>query len=169
MPSVATLLLAGLLSQADGMQLLEGEFTISNNTDAPLCISASVLNSGPTLGQFDLLSPNGEITQVYRIPSVVAEEPPLPENWLVIPVSGEMRFARRVLVTERDAGHVAPAAVRIPYYTLPCDFVLNTFVHRNPASDSESEYAIDAQADRLAEYKMTDWTSVSVSNQQNRH
>lgn len=164
MPGTSFFLATGLLFQAHGWVVLEGDFAITNPSDTPICVSASVLDSSLTAGQFDLLSSEGEITEIHRTPVVTVADPPLPPNWLVIPPNGEIQVKRSLLTTGREAQGHTPVSARIPYFTLPCDFVMGSYVHRNPSADSEQDRAIDAEADRLVEYRTTDWAPVTVAN-----
>jgi len=160
--ALAAILLSSPPEDAARLPIVSGVFAIQNESDEPLCVAASVATDGILTVAFDLRTASGEVQPVFRQPSTTAGDPAIAPSWLIIAPHGRFSFKSSLMLPSQAVGDSAVTAARLSYWSLPCDFVLETYVQLNPNVEDEASLSIQESADRLVVYGTTDWAGVAA-------
>ena len=158
--ALAAMLLSSPAEDRAGLSIASGMFVIENRTDEPLCVAASVATDGIHTAAFDLLTAAGEVQPVFRLQSTVASVPAVATSWLIIAPHGTFTFESSLMLPGQAAGDSTVTAARLSYWSLPCDFVLETYVRLDPDVDDEASLSIRDRADRLVNFGTTEWAEI---------
>tara|TARA_R110002124_G_scaffold58945_4_gene163485 strand:+ start:616 stop:1116 length:501 start_codon:yes stop_codon:yes gene_type:complete len=145
-----------------GLPIASGVFVIQNQSDEPLCVAADVTTGGIHSAAFDLRTASGEVQPVYRQMSTSPANPLIAPSWLMIPPRGRFSFESNITLPSLPDGDSVFTAARLSYWSLPCDFVLETYVGLDPNVDDEASLRARERADRLVDYGRTDWAEIAT-------
>ena len=134
--------------------------TIRNEAEVPICVNARVMG-GPFHEGLWMRTGTGRELQDGSVPTTIVTEPPVAASWLVVAPNSAFSFDATVWVHARLEANETVTAVRLPYWSLPCDFVLERFVYLAPDAPVEQAIAIDREADRLVQYGYSEWSELT--------
>ena len=147
--------------QESDWRAVEAQFVIGNDLAEPMCFNTSAVTDGYLATSYELRSNFGDEIAIVHAPTTFVVGVATAPSWVIVPPNSSFHFSSDFLLTGREFAHGSATAARLSFFTLPCDFIMDRYMHLDPNSEDEDAQRIYSEADRLVEYRMTDWTDLT--------